>query len=197
MVSENVGSITLCIDQLKKGNSEPAQLLWDRYFRRLVGLARARLRAKRQTNLVEDEEDVALSAFDSFCRGAAAGRFSKLTDRDDLWRLLVVITARKASDQCKVPLKRGGGWNAITSDSSDLDILGQLVGREPTPEFAAMVSEGYEDLLDSLKDEKLRQIACWKMEGDTREQIAAKLGCGVRSVALKLELIRRRWRERQ
>jgi hypothetical protein len=45
-----------------------------------------------------DEEDVALSAFDSFCRGAEQGRFPQLSDRDDLWRLLFVITERKAID---------------------------------------------------------------------------------------------------
>ena len=45
-----------------------------------------------------DEEDVALSAFDSFCRGAQRGRFPQLDDRDNLWRLLVVITSRKAVD---------------------------------------------------------------------------------------------------
>jgi ECF sigma factor len=39
---------------------------------------------------------VASSAFASFCRGAEGGRFPLLADRDDLWRLLVPITARKA-----------------------------------------------------------------------------------------------------
>src|SRR5262249_40194860 len=43
-----------------------------------------------------DEEGVALSAFASFYRGAEQGRFPKLNDRQDLWRLLVTITARKA-----------------------------------------------------------------------------------------------------
>jgi hypothetical protein len=47
---------------------------------------------------VADEEDVALSAFDSFCAGAERGRFPDLKDRDNLWALLVTITARKAAD---------------------------------------------------------------------------------------------------
>jgi len=61
--------------------------LWERYFRRLVGLARKKLRAAPRR--AADEEDVALSAFDSFCRGAKLDRFPQLHDRLDVWQLLV------------------------------------------------------------------------------------------------------------
>src|SRR6516164_9629014 len=59
------GSVTRWFGLLQAGDPAAAQQLWERYFRRLVGLARKRLRgaARRAT----DEEDVALSAFDSFC----------------------------------------------------------------------------------------------------------------------------------
>src|SRR4051794_14182513 len=90
------GSVTLWVDGLKGGAANAAaQPLWERYFDRLVHLARAGLR--RNARGPADEEDVALSAFDSFCRGAAEGRFPRLEGRDDLWRLLVTITARKAN----------------------------------------------------------------------------------------------------
>src|SRR4051812_37747280 len=88
-------SVTRWLAGLQQGEpDEPAQRLWGRYFDRLVHLARARLRAAPRGPA--DEEDVALSAFDSFCRGAAEGRFPRLGGRDDLWRLLVSITTRKA-----------------------------------------------------------------------------------------------------
>jgi hypothetical protein len=67
------GSVTHWINALKGGDPAAAQKLWERYFARLVGLARKKLQGTR--HLTADEEDVALSAFDSFCRGAAAGRF--------------------------------------------------------------------------------------------------------------------------
>src|SRR5438309_1437776 len=96
MVSdENGGSVSRWLGDLKAGDLTAAQPLWERYFARLVGLARSRLRAGRRA-AAHDEEDAALSAFQSFCDGAANGRFPQLSDRDDLWRLLVVITARKA-----------------------------------------------------------------------------------------------------
>src|SRR5262245_28813364 len=83
------GSVTIWLSQLKAGDTAAAQHLWQGYYRRLVGLARQRLQGRPRA--VADEEDVALSAFDSFCQGVERGRFPQLDDRDDLWQLLVVL----------------------------------------------------------------------------------------------------------
>ena len=91
------GSITRWLNQLQAGDRAGVQKLWEAYFPRLVALARTRL-GKVARRAADDEEDVALSAFDSFCRGAEHGRFPHLCDRDNLWPLLVVITARKVID---------------------------------------------------------------------------------------------------
>ena len=101
-------AITLWLGQLQTGDAAAARPLWDKYFHRLVGLARKRLAdSPRRT---ADEEDVALSAFDSFCRGAEAGKFPDLTDRDSLWRLLTTFTVRKVSHHLRDEgrQKRGG-----------------------------------------------------------------------------------------
>ena len=103
------GSITHWIHRLKEGDSVAARKLWEGYYRRLAALASKKLRGTRRR--AADEEDAALSAFASFCLGAAEGRFPDLCDRDQLWRLLLVITARKAADQTarEGRAKRGGG----------------------------------------------------------------------------------------
>ena len=71
MATEGEGSVTHWIGDLKGGDLAAAQPLWERYFARLVQLARAKLKATRHGSPVEDEEDAALSAFNSFCEGAA------------------------------------------------------------------------------------------------------------------------------
>ena len=73
--------------------------------------ALARTKVGHAPRAVADEEDAALSAFRNLCEATAQGRFDLLHDRDDLWRLLVVITARKAADLKKRQnrVKRGGG----------------------------------------------------------------------------------------
>src|SRR5947209_3964759 len=103
------GSVTRWLKQLQVGDPAAVQQLWERYFPRLVGLARKKLQDAPQR--LADEEDVALSAFHSFCRNAEQERFPHLLDRDGLWRLLVVITARKAAHLLRAEgrQKRGGG----------------------------------------------------------------------------------------
>ena len=62
------GSITLWLGRLKDGDGDAVERIWREYFPRLVALARAKLRDMPRR--AADEEDAALSAFDSFCRAA-------------------------------------------------------------------------------------------------------------------------------
>jgi DNA-directed RNA polymerase specialized sigma24 family protein len=195
-------SVTQWIDRLKAGDPDAAQKLWERYFRRLVGLARKKLRAAPRR--AADEEDVALSAFDSFCRGTEQGCFPQLHDRLDLWQLLVLLTARKAVDQAQHERrqKRGGGAvldEAALPGPADSSARGaaleQIEGREPTPAFAAQVAEECCRLLERLDSPELSRIALCKMEGYSNEEIAAQLGCGLRTVERRLRLIRSIWEE--
>ena len=106
-------SVTRWISALKQGDQAAASGLWESYFRRLVGLARARLRDVPR--LIADEEDVALSAFDSFCRRAQAGQFRRLNDRDDLWQILALITVRKAIDLRNYEGRQSRGMGRVRS----------------------------------------------------------------------------------
>jgi DNA-directed RNA polymerase specialized sigma24 family protein len=201
MSSGEQGSVSRWLGELKAGDRDAIQPLWERYFARLVSLARAKLRGRIRSAAVEDEEDAALSAFHSFCEGAARGQYPLLSDRDDLWRLLVVITARKAGAQVQRQgrQKRGGGRVVEATDvaagspeSAD-GVLERLVDAEPTPEFAAMVAEEYRRLLEALGDDGLRRVALDRMEGYTCDEIAGRLGCARRTVARRLDLIRKLW----
>jgi DNA-directed RNA polymerase specialized sigma24 family protein len=192
----STGSITRNIGGLKAGSPAAAQKLWEGYFQKMVMLARHKLQGLPRR--AADEEDVALSAFDSFCRGAAAGRFPQLSDRDSLWPLLVAITANKAVDLLRHERrrKRGGSPAGAGGPATEAE-LDQIVGREPTPAFALQVAEECQRLLDGLGDATLRSVALWRMEGDTVEEIAARLGCVPRTVERKLRAIRRLWGEEE
>lgn len=188
------GSVTALLDRLKDGDPDSVEALWRRYFPRLVGLARARLRGRPRA--VADEEDVALTAFESFCRRAEEGHFPLLKDRDGLWSLLVVMVARKAADAVKHQgrAKRGAGQAPVELPAADDSTAGgvlSLGGDTPTPEEAAILAEEVETLLVRLHDPALRSIAVWKLEGYTNAEIAAKQGCSVPTVERRLAVIRR------
>jgi DNA-directed RNA polymerase specialized sigma24 family protein len=200
------GSITHWLGDLRGGDLAAAQPLWERYFGKLVVLARTKLHRQRHPRGAADEEDAALSAFNSFCVGVAEGKFPQLADREDLWRLLMTITVRKAYAQIQRQkrLKRGGGnvvedavLRGARADSplepNSAPGLEMIAGDEPTPEFAAMVAEQYQRLLDCLDDDGLRQVALSRLEGYTCDEIAVQLGCARRTVARRLDLIRKTW----
>ncbi len=186
-------SVSAWIEQLKTGDHAAAQKLWESYFARLVRLARAHLRGAARA--VADEEDVVVSAFDSFCRGAEGGRFPQLTDRNDLWQLLVMITRRKSSDlvEFNARQKRRASATHSLDQLRGTDAGYDPAGDEPSPDFAAQMAEEVQRLLGVLGKDDLRALALWKMEGYSNDEIAARLGCVERTVERKLWLIRRIW----
>jgi DNA-directed RNA polymerase specialized sigma24 family protein len=201
MSPEEAGPVSLWIRQLKSGDAAAAQRLWELYYARLLKFASRRRRGLNRPGAVSDAEDAAQSAFKSFCLGAARGRFPQIGDRVGLWRLLLAITSRKVVDHQdhEHRRRRGGGKVYAASELEDalLDdpVLARVIGREPTPEFAALAAEQYERLIGSLAGEDLRTIARMKMEGYTNGEIAERIGAVRRTVIRKLEVIRRSWRE--
>ena len=182
-------SVTNWLRAFQAGDREAVRQLWKRYFNRMVGLARLKL--GNSPHGAADEEDVALSAFDSFCQGVEQGQFSRLQDRDDLWRILVVITVRKAVNLVHYERrqKRGGDQVSETDD----EVLQGLLSREPSPAITVAMNEECLRLLDLLGDEPLRKLVLLKLEGHTNTESAALLGRTRVTVQRMLKLIQQTW----
>ena len=192
-------SVTVWISQLKGGDEEAAQQIWERYCQRLVQLAAAKYRGIPRR--VADEEDMVLAAFNSLYRGVEAGRFAKLNDRDDLWQLLVMITERKIIDEYhhQRRQKRGGGnvrgesvFVGNRNNESGIG-MGGIPGQELSPDSATASIEECQRLLQLLPDETLRNVALLKLEGWKNREIAEKLNCVETTVERKLKGIRSLW----
>lgn len=198
-----MGSVTLLVRRLTEGDRDAVQHLFDRYFQRLVALARARLQG--QPRRVADEDDAALSAFGSCCRRIEAGRFDDPpTDRDSLWRLLARITVCKALDLIanEKRQKRGGGTvlgeEALLGPGDGGEGLGgldQVLEQEPTPLELSLVAEQINRLMHHLGSEELRIVARLKLEGYTNEEIARSLDRIPRAIERRLQFIREIWQQ--
>jgi len=198
---DSQGSVTRLIEQLRSDDprlrEDAARRVWERYVPALLDLARHHL--DRRLLHREDEEDVLQSMYASFCLRQQRGSF-ELFGRDDLWKLLVTVTLRKARNaarrhrqqtrdyrrECAHPANR-------SLDASD-GVLEELDASGPTPDDAAALNEALENRLRALGDPILRQIALRKLEGYTNKEIARELNdCTERTIERKLERIRARW----
>ena len=191
--------VTLWLRQLEAGDQDAARLLWQRYYRELVELARARL--GQTPRRIADEEDIALSVLRSLCEGAAQGQFAAVVNRRELWQLLATITVRKVINQQRLLKKQKRGGGRVRGDSV-LEAKGgdswgagfdEILGDAATPEVLAIAVEEYQRLMRALDDDRLRTIAERKLEGHQNEEIADRLGLACRSIERKLQRIRQIW----
>jgi len=197
--------VTKLIAELKQGDPAAADRLFARYFDNLVRLAKQQLPANRRR--MGDEEDVAQNAFASLVLGAPNGKHLQLTDRHDLWSLLIAITKHKATDLIKWEMreKRGGGKVRGESILDGNDSRGRPLGfaaifdQAPTVTDLAEYDERLQDLLQRLDGADasggLRQVATLKISGHSNAEIAKQLRRVERTVERKLERIREIWLE--
>ncbi len=179
------------INLVKTGDSTAGNRIWQHYFDRLVRSVRGRLYG--QNRAVSDEEDIVLSVFDSFYNAAENGRFPDLSDRDDLWRLLLRMAARKVVDKRRHDRRqrRGGDVTLHSLDHADDDQrIIEAIGDEPSPEMVLMMQESLEMFFSHLGVGQLRDLAGAKLEGYSNAELAQRFGCSERTIERRLHLIR-------
>ncbi len=193
------GSVSVLLQELQRGDAVAVEQLWNRYFQRLVEHASKKLRGRRLRSF--DEEDIAAVAFEKFVRGAKEGRFPQVTDRDDLWKLLLKIASDQAIDRIREERtqSRGAGKvrgeSVFETDSGDSTQTGldEVSAGMPTPEFAAQITERLNILLEMLPDSIHSAIAIAKLEGYTNQEIAVDMRCSLSTVNRRLSTIRQTW----
>jgi RNA polymerase sigma factor (sigma-70 family) len=193
-MSSESHSVTLLLTQLKAGDRTAAEEIWKRFFGRVVSLARHRLgTGPRQ---VADEEDIAASAMGAMYAGISDGRFRQLSDRDDLWQILCMLTSRKAANHFRrYSRQQQVGESAITAaGSADTNAPGLefIAAASPTAAYLDSLAIECEELL-ALLDDRLREVAILRLHGYTNQEIAEQLGRSVKSVERYLKLIRVEW----
>lgn len=195
----DTGSITELLQHLRQGDRHATEGLWRCYFARMSARARRDLLGN---GAVADEEDAAISAFDTFCRHLATGQYEKVGNRNDLWALLAAITRRKMTKARRRQHrhKRGGGARHQPigpTGGSGSDTLGwsDVADFRGSPALGNGLDAHCEELLELLPDESLRHIAIRRLEGFTNDEIAAELNIALRSVERKLSRVRDLWRQ--
>ena len=187
------GSITIWIGKLLDGDEQAATEIWRRYFQPLAAIAKKRRGDLRNSS--EDEDDIVMSALDSFFRRARDGQFTELKDRDNLWSLLVTITSRKALNQRQRVLakKRGGETQPLPLESVGNTV--DAVRTQASPLTIVELNDWVRHLFSRLQDDGLANVADLKLQGYTNQEIAKSINRSERTVENRLRLIRKIWSE--
>jgi DNA-directed RNA polymerase specialized sigma24 family protein len=195
-MSDTVGSITRLVPGLRNRDQFAIEWIWRRYVHRIHSAARPMIVGLAPG--AGDEEDVAQSAFHAFCEAAAGDRLPPIASRNELWRLLLTFTHRKAVDRVRreLRIRRGGGAVAVNhADAVNRACDSAL----PLIQFVE-VQEAFDDLLQRLAatgDTNLVEIARLRLEGLGNQEIADRFGCAVRTIQRKLHVLERLWTEHQ
>lgn len=181
----NEESVTLWIHAVRQGDAVAAENLWQRYFRQLMAQARSRMANVQRT--AYDEEDAAISTFHLLCTKLQDGQYPTISDRDDLWHLMLTVLIRKI---CRRVKYQQAAKRIDTQGNRDSTLIEDL----PAATSQEISQECYE-LVAMLKDPNLEKIALLKFEGYTNDEIASQLNRTRRTVQRMLNLIRNIWQE--
>jgi RNA polymerase sigma-70 factor (ECF subfamily) len=164
-------------------------VVFDQFAQRLITLARFHLDVRFQHKI--DPEDVVQSVYKSFLLRYGDRPLSAI-EAGGLWRLLTTITLRKCADRIRYHRAecRDITLEAAPPAGADIEPWREAVGREPTPEQAALLTETVERLLAQL-DRDERPIVELSLQGFTTQEISGQLGRAERSVRRLRERVRR------
>lgn len=167
---------------------EDSQAQFERFTRRLVGLARTHLDVRLRHKI--DPEDVVQSAYKSFFLRYGEGALAA-EGWDGLWGLLTRITIRKCADRVRYfrAKSRDLTRESASSSAEEPEPWREAIGREPTPEQAALLAETVEALLGELKGDE-RPIVELSLQGHSTQEISDQLGRAERSVRRIRERVR-------
>lgn len=170
--------------------------LFERFSRRLIGLARCHLETRLQQKV--DPEDVVQSVYKSFFLRYGDGELPA-GGWDGLWGLLSLITIRKCADRARYfeAERRDVSREVHAQPAGDSGAAWfAAAGREPTPDEAVALAETVEELLRSLSGDE-RGIIELSLQGYTTQEISQQLGRAERSVRRLRERVRKQLQQQQ
>lgn len=181
------GSVSGLILALQRGDRRAVEPLWKRFSVNLQRTAERRLRHGPPDGGF-DAEDVALSAFGSFCAGAEQGKFADIQGRDELWRLLATIVRWKILDQ-----RKGQTAQKRAGRRLPLEAIEPVVDSAATPEMAALIADETRRFVELLNDPLLEATALMMLSGRSTSEIALDIGLTQRTVQRMIRVIRSQW----
>jgi RNA polymerase sigma-70 factor (ECF subfamily) len=171
------------VERYRQGDEEAAALLYYRYAGRLRAVARSQCPADLTVRV--DAEDIVQTAFSSFFRRIAEGKYR--SSGEGVWKLLVLITLHKARSV-------GGYHRARKRDVRATDRGSGLLARAALHGYDEQAATDLRLLLADVLErlpELQRRVAELRLQGFEVNEIVEQLGLSKRSVERALQGLRR------
>jgi len=167
---------------VRDGDEDAANLLYQRYARRVLGLVEAKLGARLRTTT--EPEDVVQSVFKSMFRGVQSGNYDAPPGAT-MWNLLAVIAVNKLH-------RRGSHQTAQRRDINRLVSLENIDDSEMIDESSIEFFEiCVRETLEQLRPLE-REIVSLRIQGNTVDEIAELTERSRRTVERSLQNTRKR-----
>ena len=180
------------ISSVRAGGNDAAEIVFDRYARQLARLAERHL-SRRVAQRV-DGDDVAQSVFRTFFRRTERGDL-RIHSSDQLWKLLVTITIRKAQMQGR---RHGAGKRDATLEANDSVALLAAIDREPGPDEARILDDEIERVLRTVPEHErglYRQVLELKLAGHSNRDVVGQLNLQSRYIDRMIARLQDRFEE--
>jgi RNA polymerase sigma factor (sigma-70 family) len=189
------GSISQRLEELRRGDAGALGRICDRYYEQLAVVARRKLTGFARR--VADEFAIANEVLQEFHERMLDGDFDNVTNRTDLFPLLIRLTHDKVIDEIRRlgAQKRGGGrtrGNSIFVQNGE-QLAGdfdRVRGVFESPSTRQIVIDQLQSLLQRLPDETMRAVFLLRAEGYTNDEIARELKISVATVERKRRRIK-------
>jgi ECF sigma factor len=194
MTKNDTDSVTGDLRDLRAGSQSATARIVRRYWGRLQGLVRPRLRWHGRPAISVDEEDVANATLNSVVKRLEQGKYPDIVDQDGLWRMLAKFAVRKASRVVKK-------WKGRPAAQS-LSKTNMRAGSSRSPSSLVATAEERDRLIDAINayqpprsahpsGEQLAQLAQFLSDGHDIPEIAERLDVARCTVYRWINLVRK------
>ena len=194
MTNNDADSVTRDLHDLRAGSQSATGRIVKRYWGRLQGLVRPRVRWYGRPAISVDEEDVANAALNSVVKRLEQGKYPDIVDQDGLWRMLAKFAVRKANRVVKK-------WTGHPSVQS-LSAASGFPDPSRSPSSRVATAEARDRLIDAIKAyqpprsghpsvEQLVQLAHFLSEDHDIPEIAKRLEVAHCTIYRWIDLVRK------
>jgi ECF sigma factor len=192
MTTDETDSVTRDLQDLRAGSQSATARIVRRYWGRLQGLVRPRLRWYGRPAISVDEEDVAHAALHSVVKRLKLGKYPGIVDQDGLWRMLAKYAVRKAARVVKK-------WKGHPT-AQPFSTMNSRAASSRSPSSRVATIDERDRLIDAIKayqpprsaqpsSEKLIQLAHLLSEGHDIPEIAQRLEVGRCTIYRWIDLV--------